>query len=165
MKSDHPPGIPSPSTAGPSRSLRTNRFSNASLLSLSSIRTLLPQYSAVNNSDGPYSDANPRCGTQTSGSDPHFQHDTLEPPSYTSVTPIEGEVRYSFPIRTKKPWATLHLRTRDAVPGNIKPLLTQPRVPRFWSCDPITGTLELELDSPQTIRQINICVCFDFDLF
>ena len=168
MKSDRAPasGTPSPSTDGPSRSLR-NRFSNFSLLSLSSIRTLLPQYSATDNLDGPSPDASsrpPSRNTQTSSSDPRFRHDTSEPPSYTSVTSVEGEFRYSFPIRPKKPWATLHLRTRDAVPGNIKPLLTQTRVPRVWSCDPITGTLELDLDSPQAIQQIGISVYSDFDL-
>ena len=81
-----------------------------------------------------------------------------------SLTSVEGEFRYSFPIRPKNPWATLHLRTRDAVLGNMKPLHIQPRVPRIWSCDPIRGTLELDLDSPQTIQQISVSVYSDFDL-
>ena len=161
-------------SAGPSRhsaslSLR-NRFSNlnVSLLSLSSIRTLLPQYSAVDNSlDDPPPDAlsGPRPPSRNAQPilDPHFQNDS-EPPSYTSSS-VEGEFRYSFPIRPKKPWATLHLRTRDVLQGNMTPLHTQPRVPRIWSCDPIRGALELDLDNPQTIQQISISVCSDFDLF
>ena len=151
---------------GPSRF--RNRLSNISLLTLSSARTLPPQYSAIDNSfDDPSTDARPRppsWNTQTSSSDPRFQNNTREPPSYASLTPAEGEFRYSFPIRRKNPWATLHLRTRDAVPGNMKPLHTQPRVPRIWSCDPIRGTLELDLDNPQTIRQISITVCSEFYL-
>ena len=141
-----------------------NRFSNASLLSLSSIRTLLPQYSAVDNSLDALENTSSRPPSWNSSSDPRFRNTIVgEPPSYTS-TSVEGEFRYSFPIRPTKPWATLHLRTRDAVPGNMTPLLTQPRVPRFWSCDPIMGTLELDLDSPQAIQQINVSVCSDFDL-
>ena len=166
VESDRASGTPTDSssvysaTTSPSRFLR-NRFSNVSLLSLSSIRTLLPQYSAVDNSGDPSTDASPRppsWNTQTSN--PRLQNDTLEPPSYTSVTSVEGEFHYSFPIRPKKPWATLHLRTRDAEPGNITPLHVQPKTPRVWSCDLIRGTLELDLDNPQNIRQISITVFF-----
>jgi len=168
-----------------------NRFSIASL---SSIRTLPPQYSVTNilgepagtpsavNTD---SHAPPRhtplsSNTLTSGS-ASLQNAT-EPPRYSllnpppsldliltwstsTATPLEPEVqgdtpefRYSFPIRQKKPWATLHLYTRDAVPGNPRPLQSQPMVPRLWGCDPITGTLELDLDGPQSIQQIDISV-------
>ena len=166
MESDHTPESPVYySNVGPSRSssLR-NRFSNASLISLASIRTLLPQYSAVDNSLDA-SDIGPRppsWSSQTTSSGQRFQNDhAIEPPSYASEsTSVEGEFRYSFPIRPKSPWATLHLRTRNAEPGNFTPLQTQPRVPRLWSCDPIRGTLELNLDSPQTIQKISITVCF-----
>ena len=162
MKSDPTPVYYPAATSSRSSSLR-NRLSNASSLSLASIRTVLPQYSAVDNSLDA-SDIGPRppsWSSQTSSSGPRFQSDTtIEPPSYGPSTSFEGEFRYSFPIRPKNPWATLHLRTRNAEPGNTAPLHAQPRVPRVWSCDPIMGTLELDLDSTQTIHHITITVCF-----
>ena len=124
-------------------SLLRNRFSNVSLFSL---RSLLPQYSE----DPP--------GTP-------YQSATEEPPRYSLEnipnSKFEGDkrkFRYSYPIRPKKPWATLRLYTRDAVPGNSKPLQSQPRLPRFWSCDHVMGTVELDLSSSQSIQQIDIAV-------
>jgi hypothetical protein len=93
---------------------------------------------------------------------------TMEPPRYSLLqhrqfSDVEGdpqvlEYRYSYPIRPKNPWATLHLHTRDAAPGDSKSLINRPRVPRVWSCDPVTGAVQLDLDSPQSIQHISIMV-------
>jgi hypothetical protein len=178
-----------------------NRFSNASLLTLSSIRTLPPQYSVVDTLEepptSPVSDGitdNGASGSlqyapsSWSGSSSSFplSQSAVEPPRYSLLHPRQSlvltrrvstdacfepegdpqahEFRYSYPIRQKNPWATLHLHTRDAIPGNPKPLQNQPRVPRLWSCDPITGTLHLDLDSPQNIQQIKVMVWFHIAL-
>jgi hypothetical protein len=169
MKSDS--GSTIPNYAGSRSSFFRNRLSNASLLSLSSLRTLLPQYDAVQDPSDTVSD------------DTHaYPHPSptfdapVEPPRYSLLNPLSStrditathlnidddtqQFRYSYPIRSRKAWATLRLLTRDAVPGNPKPLQRQPRLPRFWSCDPIKGALELDLDSPQDIQHIDILVCF-----
>ena len=148
----------------PRSSFFRNRFSNASLLSLSSIRSLLPQYS-VSDTIGESSASSPNTETTTTGnreslsSAPSSWNSNtaiaIEPPRYSMLNPhhlsmlsstgastatrfeVEGgpqahEFRYSYPIRPKNPWATLHLHTRDAIPGtHSKSLQNQPRVPRF----------------------------------
>jgi len=171
----------------PTRFPPRNRFSSASL---SSIRTVLPQYSVVDALQRALRptqilatppDAPPSWNSTTSGST--LLPNMTEPPRYSLINPPgelvmnwmastatlpevvanTHEFQYSYPVRLKKAWATLHLHTRDAVlPRNPKPLQSQPRVPRFWSCDPIAGILELDLDGPQKIQQINVSVCYDF---
>jgi hypothetical protein len=137
-----------------------NRFSNASILSL------LPQYSVVDTlvdaataSDPSFHPTSPT--SESSIEPPHYSLITPPTPLSTNWTPdssVEGDFRYSYPIRPKRPWATLYLHSRDAVPGNPKPLQSQPKVPRVWGCDSIRGRLELDLDSPQNIQQIKILV-------
>jgi hypothetical protein len=168
--------------------LSVNRFSNASILSLSSIRTVLPQYSAVNGSEESSSRtrpeftshsreslsyAPPSWNTPSATEPPHYSllhHQSLMLTRASTATRFEADgdpqahqYRYSYPIRGKNPWATLHLHTRDATPGNSDSLRIQPRVPRIWSCDPIKGTLELDLDNPQNIEQISITVRCRFE--
>ena len=176
-------------TRSPSAFFR-NRFSNASLLTLSSVKTLPPQYSVVDTLEeagvGGHSDDNTDNQPPSCTSEFRSSGCVIEPPRYSLLNPrrslistwrsstatrfeVEGdpqahEFRYSYPIRSKSPWATLHLHTRDTVPGNSKSLQNQPRVPRVWSCDPLTGVLQLELDSPHNIQQINIVVCYHFPL-
>jgi len=172
------PVTPIPSTTAntrpPSSNFR-NRFSNASLLSLSSVRSLLPQYSG-----GPTTETT-TDSTPSSWNSPS----AIEPPQYSLLNPhhlpmlpsstatrfeIGGdshahEFRYSYPIRPKNPWATLHLHTRNTITGShLKSLQSQPRLPRFWSCDPITGTVQLDLDTPQNIQLISITVRYHFVL-
>ena len=69
------------------------------------------------------------------------------------------EFHYWYPIKSNSAWATLHLYTRDAVPGNPKPSKVQPKVPQVWSCDPVAGMVELDCTSLQTIHQIKVSVC------
>jgi hypothetical protein len=95
----------------------------------------------------------------TSGST--FLQNATEPPRYSllnpppsldltltwstsTATPLEPEdqgdtpeFQYSFPIRQKRPWATLHLHTRDAIPGNPRPLQSQPRCRGFGVAIPL----------------------------
>jgi len=179
----------SPTTTRSPSSFFRNRFSNASLLSLSSVRSLLPQYSVVDASE-PSADTLSEITTTgnheslSSASLSSNTPSTIEPPRYSSldlhhlsilssrrtctatrfgvdngVPKAHHWFRYSYPIRPKNPWATLHLHTRNATPGtHSMALQNQPRVPRFWSCDPITGVVQLDLDSPQTIQLISITV-------
>jgi len=164
-----------------------NHFNNVSLLSLSSIRSLLPRYSVIDTASPTSESAAQATGDRESllpapsswNSNTQF---AIDPPRYSLPRPshssmlssrrgstatrfeVDGEspaheFRYSYPIRPKNPWATLHLHTRDPTPGvHSKSLQNQPRVPRFWSCDPITGTV-LDLDTPQNIQLISITVC------
>ena len=122
--------------------------------SLSSIRTVLPQYSVVNALESPES-------WNSSAID-------REPPQYSlhgaDLPEVPGEFRYSYPINPKKPWMMLHLYTRDTLPGDPKPLQSRPRMARFWSCDTIRGIVELNLDSPQNIQRIDISVGHDSTL-
>ena len=160
-----------------------NRFSNASFLSLASVRTLLPQYTVVDTlEDPPASPLSSEITIEDRESPSSWNNPEsalIRPPRYTALQPlvltqtastttpfeVEGDpqthgFRYSYPIRPKNPWATLHLQTRVAAAGDSSSLQNQnqPRVPRIWSCDPITGTVQLDLDSPQNIQQISITV-------
>ena len=175
-------------TRSRSSSFFRNRFSNASLLSLSSVRTLLPQYSVVDTLEEPPASPLSEVATVTENRESLWDSPSvaIQPPRYSlpqhrqslmltrraTTAPsfdVEGEpqvheFRYSYPIRAKNPWATLQLHTRIAVPGTHS-IQNQPRLPRFWSCDPITGTVQLDLDSPQNIQQISITVRCYFVLY
>jgi len=73
----------------------------------------------------------------------------------------------SFNICIQSSWKTLGQRyicmhTHNTILGTqFKSLQNQSRVPRFWSCDPITGTVQLDLDlnTPQNIQLIRITHC------
>ena len=161
--------------------MRSSRFSNASF---SSIATLLPQYthSVLNISEdleqlrgcyelpayAPSSSDGSSSSSLSPAVPPRYSMLTLpqSSSSYDSTSPTLGDsphqFRYAYPIRSKKPWATLHLNTRDAIQGNPKPLKSRPGMPRFWGCEPVAGALELNLESPQNIHQISISVRWDF---
>jgi hypothetical protein len=180
-----PPTLTDDSTANtnPTRSPLSFSSNRLSVGSLASIRTFLPQYSVAGtleeqdsttwpvNTDSHGSPLYTPSSFNTAPSHSTDPRSAPVPPRYslvnsphsltTTATRSGGdsqEFRYSYPIRSKNPWATLHLYTRDAVPGNLHPLRSQPRVPRLWSCDPICGKLELNLESPQTIQQITVVV-------
>lgn len=152
------------------------RFSATS--TTASVRTLLPKYSPITDDDESDPDVLVHSFSQGGlGSDRLHMHvsptlSTSEqfPPRYSAIHPrppiIDAAVRssdsdrqYSFPISANKPWATLYLSMRDVIPGNPRPVQSRSKVPRMWGCEPISGRLELELDSPLTIRQIIIRVC------
>ena len=157
------------------------RFSNASTLTVSTVNTALPVYS-IDSSENPEDEVR---WSSESGRDGSYVfeeqstlglHPTLAPPRYSYLNPrrsilltwapssdvpgIESSngFRYSFPIKANKTWATLHLDTRDAIPGNPAPSASQPKVPRFWGCEPIAGVLDLDLDNPHSINEINLMV-------
>lgn len=151
----------------------TTRSSRNRLSRWSSIRTLPPQYSAVDVLEERASTAS-TLDAASHGLPPYAPNIRTSPSadamgrprevvltwsSSTTARPCDiSEFQYSYPIRPKKPWATLHLRTRDAIPGNPNPLQNHPRVPRFWSCEPIVGSLQLDLDGPHNIQQIIVSV-------
>lgn len=160
-----------------------NRFSNASL---SSITTLLPQYThsihdISEDAESPDTALTvdtayglPAYALSRSDSGQSSSLSLAAPPRYSMVHLPQSssgsdstgstlgdpphQFQYSYPIRSKKPWATLHLSTQNAIQGNPKPLKSRPGVPRLWSCDPVVGSLELNLESPQNIQQISISV-------
>ena len=165
---------------------RLGRFSNASALSVSTVNTALHQYSPINDTESPEDEMRLSSDIGSGGfhASSTFEPQsslglpsTISPPRYSYVNPrhsillswtpssedpwtesLSKGFRYSFPIKANKTWATLHLDTRDAIPGNHTPLARQPKVPRFWGCEPIAGVLDLDLDNPQSIYEINIMV-------
>ena len=160
-------------TSSSRRSFLGRRFSLASVLSLASVNTILPQYNAVDDSslgdqsvrsspidsltEAPpqYSHINPRNSVLLTN---HIPVESSSVPCRSPDLEILQGFKYSYPIKSDKPWAILHLYTRDAEPGNSRPLKSRPKVPRLWGCDPVVGTLELELGVPQTIQHIKIMV-------
>ena len=165
---------------------RRRRFSSASTSTVSTVNTALPQYSAIDSTESPEDETRLSSEIGSAGSDasPTFEPErnpglppTIAPPRYSYLNPrhsilltwvpstgvpgtdsLSNGFRYSFPIKANKTWATLHLDTRDAIPGNPSPSASQPKVPRFWGCEPIAGVLDLDLDNPQSINEINIMV-------
>ena len=176
------------------------RFSNASLLTIGSINTILPQYSAVGNDEQPLNPPGPddapdgvRTGDQYYATPPPSEPSSGVPcspvspsgwPSRLSVVNprhstllawktsnstasadnyparMDSCFQYSIPLTmpSVKQWATLHLSTRTTIAGNPRSSQTQPKLPRFWGCDPVTGVIQLDLDNPLTIQQINMTV-------
>jgi len=194
------------SGAGHRRSFFARRLSTASLLTLSSIHTVLPKYSAVDNdgksidpppafeeSDQPSSNLADQDGYTASPTSDDWRSQSTSPivttadaptfPSQDNIVnlhhsilltptimdandplasrsqPDSSEFQYSYPIRSSNSWATLQLYTRDSVPGNPKPSRLQPKVPQLWSCDPLKGVIQLDLESPQIIQHISVVVC------
>jgi hypothetical protein len=183
-------------SSGPSTlrsSLFSRQFSNASLLTIGSINTILPQYSAVGDEarsqNPPGFDGDAETEDQYYASPPPSEslggfacshpppgssimpsrlsvvnprHSTLLAWATNSNASADGSTRadfqYSFPIPSNKHWATLHLSTRNTIAGNPRASHTQPKLPRFWGCDPVTGVVQLDLDNPMTIQQINVTV-------
>jgi len=165
----------------------SRRFSNASLLTIESTETVLPQYSAVGNpqnqSDGadgvlrtgelyyaslPPSGGIPcsQLGTPSLFSVVNPRHSTLlawttsnSTAGANGPTRMDSCFQYSFPIESNKRWATLHLTTPTAIAGDPRTSYKQPKVPTFWGCDPITGVVHLDLGNPLTIQEINVAVC------
>jgi len=158
-------------TTSSRRSFLGRRFSRASVLSFASVNTVLPQYNAVD--DSSLDDQSVRSSPIASLTEAPPRYSPRDSSLVTNHSPVESSesvpcrspdlellhgFKYSYPIKSDKPWATLHLYTRHAEPGNSKPLKSRPKVPRLWGCDPVVGTLELELDVPQTIQHIKIMV-------
>ncbi len=173
--------------------LGRRRFSTASVLTLASLNSVLPQYAATDDTERVWEDppvylpldvGNAESSSSRSGlhstSTSSSPNSSILPKRYSFINPrhstilscpnpvvessapvtshSQHEFQYSYPIKSNKPWATLHLYTRDAIPGNPRPSKSQPKVPCFWSCDPVAGMLQLDFDSPQTIQQIIIMV-------
>ena len=154
------------------------RFSNASALTVSTVNTALPAYSTTDGSETPEDEVYSEIGIDASPTSERQSSlgltSAISPPRYSYLNPRHSILltwspssedpqtesqsngfRYSFPIKT---WATLHLDTCDAIPGNPSPSASQPKVPRFWGCEPIAGVLGLDLDNPVSINEINIVV-------
>ena len=135
-----------------------------SALTVSTVNTVLSQYSAIDGSANLEDEMRLSSEIGSSGSDasPTFEpHSSLalpsaiSPPRYSYLNPRHSILltwppsaedsgtespngfRYSFPVKANKTWATLHLDTRNAIPGNPSPSPSQLKVPRFWGCEPI----------------------------
>lgn len=192
-----PPSVPSSRR----RSLFFSRQFNASLLTIGSINTILPQYSATDADEQPHtspelddgSDGTFQAQNRHYASPPPFDPSSSAPgrplsPPGSPLTPSRLSVinprhstllawttssipsfndslqtdsfRYSYPIPSNKHWAILHLSTCKTIAGNPRPSHTQPKLPRYWGCDPVSGVVQLDLDHPLTIQQINVTVRF-----
>jgi len=178
MLDEAPPyatGAPSPS----GRSRFRVPFSAASSSTTDTVNTLLPHYSPIAEDD--WDSDLPSQNVLEVGSDnkesrlvsPPF------PPRYSAIHPItlapppvesssfhdDAEAvmrsnRFQYTYRSTKPWARLLLYSPEAVPGDPRPLQGQPKVPQIWGRELFTGRIELDLDSPLAIQQINIIVRF-----
>ena len=141
-----------------------NRLSNESL---ASVNTLLPGYTFSNTDPPPAFVGGASSGSQLNEALPSYSRaHPHSVPSFedTNSTPQiprshSNGYEYTFPIRPTKPWATLQLFTRDVVPGNLYAPKGRPKKPHFWGGDPISGVLQLDLESPQTIQEITVNVC------
>lgn len=151
---------------------------NSSNLSLGTVNTALPEYTSIYRQPSVAGD----------DLESHHQQDShdgglqaqVPPPGYRNLQAStfvaisnsnvgqfgehsgspSHQFHYQYSVSVNQAWATLHLHTRDSVPGNATPFPIQPKVPRVWGCDPIAGVLELDLDSPRSIQQIQIIVSF-----
>lgn len=176
------------SASSPSgRSRWSFRFSAASS---STTATVLPRYSSIADDDW-HSDLPSQNGLKV-GSESydmssvvHLRGSPPFPPRYSAIHPItlapppaesssfhdhaeagtQSYHQYIYPIKSTNPWARLLLYSREAIPGDPRPLQGQPKVPRIWGCEPITGRIELDLESPLTIQQINVIVRFLYFFF
>ena len=73
-------------------------------------------------------------------------------------TPSPSQAKHEYHISHKnKVWAILTIFSRSST-------LTH-AFPRFYGNDPVSGTVDLNLDSPQTINSITISVRFDHFLW
>jgi hypothetical protein len=84
----------------------------------------------------------------------------LSPASFSSSTPpLRCEHRYCLTNGKGKgngrPWLTLFVSSRSPKPKFL---------PLFIGKDSISGTVELDLEKPETIREVKVTVCVVFTL-
>jgi len=88
------------------------------------------------------------------------QTDLLSPTRFSSPTPpIRSEHRYCLTKGKGKgndrPWLTLAVSSRSPKPKLL---------PLFIGKDSISGTVELDFEKPETIREVKVTVCMVFPL-
>jgi hypothetical protein len=83
----------------------------------------------------------------------------LSPASFSSTQPICSEHQYCLTKCKGKgndrPWLTLFVSSRSPKPKLL---------PLFIGKDSISGTVELDLEKPETIREVKVTVCVVFPL-
>jgi len=82
----------------------------------------------------------------------------LSPASFSpSTSPLRSEHRYCLMNGKGKgddrPWLTLFVNSRSPKPNFL---------PFFVGKDAISGTVELDLEKPETIREVKVTVCVVF---
>ena len=83
----------------------------------------------------------------------------LSPTSLSSTSPVRSEHQYCLTNRKGKgndrPWLTLFVNSRSPKPKLL---------PLFIGKDSISGIVELDLEKPETIREVKVTVCVVFPL-
>jgi len=110
------------------------------------------------NRESPFSLLQFKEDTSPSASQSHF----LSPSSFSSSTsPIRCQHQYCLTNGKGKgkgsdrPWLTLHVNSRSPKPNFL---------PLFIGKDTISGTVELDLEKPETVREVKVAVCVVFSL-
>ncbi|KAF4612176.1 hypothetical protein D9613_003991 [Agrocybe pediades] len=92
---------------------------------------------------------------------PQYSGILTAPLSLPTAGPDDGapkkvaHIEHSFPIRANKPWATLLIFTRNSIPGLSVEKRVR-KVPRFVGDGMVSGMVELDLESTQTIQAISV---------
>ncbi|KDR84281.1 hypothetical protein GALMADRAFT_237009 [Galerina marginata CBS 339.88] len=158
---------------------------NASIETFSTTsNSQLPPYSVIDSSERPglqiepsLSDSSPPQDDQTSQfpgvgveSDRQSTYAPSVPPRYSTISTLPVSLtgglqngssphfEHAFVIPDANPWATLRIFTQESIAGLLDSPRSKPEYPLFYGDGPVMGVLELELESPRTIRQITVSI-------
>lgn len=102
-----------------------------------------------------YTNVNPRFSTILN----HASRNTSELPSERTISLTRSpDYEYSYSNQANKPWATLKLYTHDLTLERNNRGYNQPRMPYVGSSEPLSGLIQLDINNPINIHQINLQV-------